>query len=96
MATRKRPTPTPPPEPPGSDATLHLFLGGLGGMPVVSASVGLISGSETTWLRVEFNDMPKSRPRHSGHFTVSGSPADVRALVESLGWALDHPEAMQP
>jgi len=65
-------------------------------MPVVSAAAGLIAGSESVWLRIEFNDMSSGRARHSGHFTVSGPPADVRALVDQLSRALDEPEAMTP
>ncbi len=92
---RNRTAPAPPPEPPGSHATLHLLIGA-GRMPTVGASAGLVAGSESVWLHIDFDDMPKGRARHAGHFTVSGPPADVRALVELLGRALDEPEAMQP
>jgi hypothetical protein len=94
MLKRKSPT-APTPEPPGSDASLYLLVGA-GRMPVVGAAAGLVAGSESVWLRIEFNDMSSGRARHSGHFTVSGPPADVRALVAQLSEALDHPRAITP
>lgn len=67
---------------PGTQATLHLLIGG-GRMPVVTADLGEVVDQPVLYLPMQVHDMPR-QARHEVNPSISGPPADLRALVAEL------------
>jgi len=68
---------------PDTQATLHLLIGG-GRMPVVTADLGEVVDQPVLYLPMQVDDMPRQGTRHEVNPSISGPPADLRALVAEL------------
>lgn len=91
MAIPKSPTT----EWPSTDSTLTVLVDA-GRMPAVTASASMLSGSESVFARVEVDDMPKDRSRHSAHFALIGPRAAVLAALDQLRAAVDAARPSEP
>jgi hypothetical protein len=58
-------------------------------MPVVTADLGEIVDQPVMYLRLAINDMPRQGTRHEVNLSISGPPADLRALVAELAAAVE-------
>jgi hypothetical protein len=76
---------------PSTSADLYLLLGE-GRQPVIAARIEDVMGSPVLYLRVEVDDMPSGRPRHTARFSLSGAPAAVRAVVAEIARAVEAAE----
>jgi hypothetical protein len=68
---------------PSTDATLTILVGP-DRMPAVTASAAILVGTESVSARIEVDDAPKHRSRHSAHFAMLGDRASVLAVLDQL------------
>jgi hypothetical protein len=79
---------SPTPEWSSTDATVTVLVGS-GRMPAVSAAANLIQGTESVSARVDVDDMPSGRARHSIHLALIGDRAAVLDVLGQLAAAVD-------
>ena len=89
---------SPTPEWPSTDSTLTILVGP-DRMPAITASAQLLLGTESVSARVEVDDAPRHRSRHSCHLALLGDRASVLQVLDQLRAAVvaaQPPEAGEP
>jgi hypothetical protein len=73
---------------PSTDATMTVLVGAQR-MPAVSAAANLIGGTESVSARLDIDDMPSGRARHSIHLALIGERSAVLDVLGQLAAAVD-------
>lgn len=91
MAIGKRPTP----DWPSTDCGMVMLVR-RDAIPVVSANASILQGSESVFVLIDADDLPKDRARHHTHFSLIGSRDAVLDVIRQLRAAVDAAQPSAP